>query len=70
MKKRELTITEKAVLAEAENKTINEVARSFDIMPQSVKETLCRAYFKLNVASKADAIKKAKKLGLIPILSK
>lgn len=62
---RTLSIQEKAMLEASENMTITEVARSFEIMPQSVQQTLCRAYFKLGVSSKTDAIRKAKELGIL-----
>lgn len=62
---RTLTVHEKAMLEAFEHKTITEVARSFEIMPQSVQQTLSRAYFKLGVASKSEAIKKAKELGIL-----
>ena len=62
---RQLTVHESAILEASQKLSAREVAEQFEIMPQTVKDTLMRAYFKLGVANKSEAIAKAKELGIL-----
>ena len=62
---RQLSMRELAILKAYATKPASQVAREFEILEQSVRETMKRVYFKLGVTSKAEAIKKAKEFGIL-----
>ena len=62
---RQLSIRELAILKAYATKPASQVARELGILEQSVREALKRVYFKLGVASKAEAIKKANELRIL-----
>jgi len=68
MKERELTARESAILEAYATQPASKVAREFEILEQSVREALKRAYFKLGVSSKEDAVKVARERGYLPYL--